>query len=156
MGAAERAPRAQKEANAEITVMQGAWYKRLLAVGAGVIGALGAFETLSNLPETIGKDKTFFSKLYDLLFVLCFKILILSIIFFVIFWGLLIFGVLIGASVELLTWRRVRIFTEQRSWLFDVLIWVTIISTAGFALDIGPFQWITDHIYPLEVLIRGS
>lgn len=133
MAAGERAPRAQKEESAEITITQRTGYKRLFAIGAGVMGALAAFETLSNLPETLAKDKNFFSIVNDLFLYLLFEFalpiaIVVSVLTFI--------HVLLLACFYILTsgHRKRQLLTKAQKWVMPIPSCVVLVALVYLAV----------------------
>jgi hypothetical protein len=115
--------RKNMEAEGNRRLLNGTLIKRLLAIGGGIIAVADALETLSDLPATIAKYKTFFSILYHLLsdagiifaflvfkYVLPFGILVIALQF--------IYIIIKGTFFLATSGRR------NRLWLFRAEKWV--------------------------------
>jgi hypothetical protein len=128
-------------------VRQRNWFTRFAKVGGIVLAVVGGFETLSALPDAITKDKTFFSMLAALLWNGMWSLFDFLFILFAVFVPLFIVAYAIGGILELLSWRRVRVFNETAlQVIVAVTFSVALTSAIGFVLDMGLFHTISQAL----------
>jgi hypothetical protein len=133
-------------ASAWATLPQRHWFKTLVKYGSLAVGGLGLFESLSNLPETIAKDKTFFRILEHALL----QVVRLPIEFIVLL-AMVAIAVFLSCAVISMILDVVRI--ELWDKLPSIVIWLSITITVylpiryGFA---GTFDSIKQYGYRFE------
>lgn len=126
------------------------WIKRSLALGGSLIAVVTAFETLSDIPETIAKDKTFFSIVSSLLLhaLAIFFTIVLPTCGIIVFLGVIHLALFF--CFDILTSQH-----TKRRWLTKVEIWITpipaciVLVTFGYLAVVSrghPFDEMQDRI----------